>query len=78
MFISVDAATDAKECAKKCKALQACKWFSYDSKDQSCLLTKDKQFISDCPTCSYGHDGCVQEESSSMILQGCNYAFALH
>ncbi len=61
ILISVDAAADAKECAEECKALEACKWFTYDKKDQSCLLTKDKQFTSDCPTCTYGHDHCIQE-----------------
>ncbi len=79
IVIYVGAATDVEKCARTCKAHRACKWFTFDSEHQSCLLTKDKQFISDCPTCTYGNDQCVQEETSGMTLQGSNgvFAFAL-
>ncbi len=66
IFISVDTTADAKECAKKCHARRACKWFTYDSGDQSCLLTKDKQYMSNCPTCRYGHGHCIQKGTSGM------------
>ncbi len=59
IFISGDAAADVRECAENCNALEACEWFTYNNEDQSCTLTSDREFVSDCPTCTYGHDGCI-------------------
>ncbi len=68
LFVSGDVTTDVNECAEDCNALDSCHWFTYNSEDQSCVLTSDRELVSDCPTCTYGHDGCIQEGSSGMIL----------
>ncbi len=66
--ISEDIATDVDECAEECSDLETCNWFTYNSEDQSCVLTADREVISDCSTCIYGHDGCIREGSSGMPL----------
>ncbi len=66
-LISTDAATDLTECAEKCNALGACNWFTFDTEDQACVLTKDRDSFADCTTCTYGHTGCIQEESSGTV-----------
>ncbi len=60
----MDAATDVNECAEECNALDTCNWFVYDSAGPACMLTEDRESISACTTCTYGHRGCIQEESS--------------
>ncbi len=66
-FLSVDAATDANNCAEACNTDEDCRWFTYNSDDQSCVLTSDREFTSECSTCTYGHGGCRRE---GMILRG--------
>ncbi len=70
IFISGDPATAAHECAEQCTVLEACKWFTYDSEAHSCVLTEDREFMSDCVSCTYGHDDCMQKGTSGMILCG--------
>ncbi len=72
LFISGDVASDATACAEECNGLETCQWFTYESEDQSCVLTSDREFVSDCPTCTYGHKGCIQQGSSGMILSFCS------
>ncbi len=77
LFLYLDVATDAYECAEECNALEACKWFTYDTEGQACVLSEDRESLSFCDTCTYGHHGCTQEESFGMILHGWNYVLAL-
>ncbi len=68
ILISEGITTDDNECAGLCNALEACRWFTHNSEDHSCVLTSDREFISNCPTCTYGHSGCPREGSPGMIL----------
>ncbi len=68
IFISGDLATDIDECAVACNDVEACKWFTFNSEDQSCVLTGDREFISDCPSCAYGHEGCLRQGTSGMVM----------
>ena len=68
LFLSVEATADANGCAEACNTLEDCQWFTYNSEDRSCVLTADREFISDCPTCTYGHGRCTQEGSSGRTL----------
>ncbi len=67
VLISVDAATDLTECAEKCSALKICNWFTFNREDQACALTRDRESVSDCSSCVYGHADCIQEESSGTV-----------
>ncbi len=68
ILVSEGITTDDNECAGQCNALEACSWFTYNSEDHSCVLTSDREFISNCRTCTYGHSGCTQDGSSGIIL----------
>ncbi len=76
IVISTNVATDAKECARQCNAHGACQWFTYDSEDQSCLFTRDKEFISDCTNCTSGRECCGYNKAIGTTLQGYNYVLS--
>ncbi len=67
--VSLDIATDVHECAEECKAVEACNWFTFDSEDQACVLTKNRESVSTCSTCTYGHTDCIRQEPSGMVTQ---------
>ncbi len=63
-LLHLDPATNANECAEECNTREACDWFTYDSEGAICILTEDRESISTCTTCTYGHAGCIQGGSS--------------
>ncbi len=70
LFLSVEAAADANGCAEACKTVEDCQWFTYNSEDRSCVLTTDREFVSDCTTCTYGHNGCIPEGRTFSTVTG--------
>ena len=61
LLVSFLVTSSANECLDACKAETRCGYFSFDSSDGLCTLTRDCPHIDECPVCVYGKRECVDE-----------------
>jgi len=47
-----------EDCINMCKDTAACEWYTYDKKDDHCILYKDCESLISCDTCATGKKYC--------------------